>query len=88
VGKRLTDSDGRLAGACISQLDAMQNAISCLNIELAQALHLVTRNPAQLLGVYPHYGAIAVGSRADLVALDDDANLLNVWLEGAPLVVA
>lgn len=84
-GKRLTDPDGRLAGACISQLDAVQNAMHMLHISLQEALLLATRNPAKLLGVYPHYGDIEIGSRGDLVVLDDDGALLDVWVGGAPV---
>jgi N-acetylglucosamine-6-phosphate deacetylase len=38
--------------------------------------------PAEFLGLGNQYGRIAPGFHADLVALDDDLQVINTWISG------
>jgi len=40
--------------------------------------------PAQFLGLGHEYGAIAKGFRANFVVADDDLNIRETWIDGAP----
>lgn len=54
-------------------------------LELSQASHLVSRNPAQAAGLHDR-GVIAVGKRADLIAVSrfgQLAQVSEVWVGGA-----
>jgi alpha-D-ribose 1-methylphosphonate 5-triphosphate diphosphatase len=59
-------------------------------IDLAQAVALVTRNPAQAAGLNDR-GEIAVGKRADLIAVKDLGGLPQaerIWVKGVPVLSA
>jgi beta-aspartyl-dipeptidase (metallo-type) len=55
-------------------------------LTLADALSLVTTNPARALGLADRKGSIAVGRDADLVVLDDEFHARHVWARGCALV--
>jgi dihydroorotase-like cyclic amidohydrolase len=44
-------------------------------LSLAQAIRMLSENPARLLGIFPRKGAIAPGSDADLAIVDLDAEV-------------
>lgn len=59
-------------------------------IDLAQAVALVSRNPARAAGLDDR-GEIAVGKRADLIAVKDLGGLAQVervWVKGVPVLSA
>lgn len=72
-----------LAGSVIALDAAVRNLVSA-RIGLTDAITAASRNPAQLLGLDDR-GRIAVGLRADLVALDDELAVTRVWVEGQPV---
>jgi beta-aspartyl-dipeptidase (metallo-type) len=55
-------------------------------LKLADALRLVTTNPARALGLADRKGAIGVGRDADVVVLDDALQVQHVWARGRQLV--
>ncbi len=76
--------DGTLAGASLSMVDALKNAVRMLDLELEEASRLASGNPAAFLGVDETIGSIAVGKRADLVHLTHDLDVQQTWIAGAP----
>ena len=79
---RIINSEGKLAGSSITQIDAIKNAYQKCNIPLESAISMATLYPAEYLGVSDYLGQIKKGYRADLVHFDSDFKIQNVWLAG------
>ena len=79
---RLVNSEGKLAGSSITQIDAVKNAYQKCNIPLNQALAMASRYPAEYLGIENHLGSLKPGYRADLVHFDSNFKVHNVWVSG------
>jgi N-acetylglucosamine-6-phosphate deacetylase len=79
---RLTGPDGTLAGAHLTMIEAVRNAVALLDIPLADALVMACRTPAVFLGLESELGLIAPGYRADLVAFNEDFEVLGTWVAG------
>lgn len=50
-------------------------AVNRRKMSASQAVRMLSTNPAQILGLYPRKGGIRIGSDADLVLFDPDAEL-------------
>jgi N-acetylglucosamine-6-phosphate deacetylase len=79
---KCVDEEGRLAGTNLDMASAVRNAIKLLALELPDAVHMASRNPAEFLGLGAELGRIAPGLRANLVLVDDDLNVLGTWIDG------
>ena len=79
---RLVNSEGKLAGSSITQIDAVKNAYQKCNIPLNQALAMASRYPAEYLGIANHLGSLKPGYRADLVHFDSNFKVRNAWVSG------
>ena len=75
--------DGTLAGSDLNMALAVRNAVEMLRITPEAALRMASVQPAQFLRLDADLGRIAPGQRADLVALDRELGVLNVWIGGA-----
>ena len=75
------DADGRLAGSTLTLDRALRNIVA-LGISLADALRMLTLNPATLLGLEFKKGSLRVGADADIVLLDQGLNVTQVWTRG------
>lgn len=80
-GPRL--ADGTLAGSALTMDAAVRNAVAS-GVDLAAALVAAAMTPAAVLGLADR-GAVAVGRRADLVALDEQLGVEAVWIGGQRL---
>jgi len=85
---RLTSSDGTLAGAHLTMIEAVRNAVALLEIPLVDALAMASRTPARFLGLDSELGLIAPGYRADLVAFNARFEVVETWISGKTLGVA
>lgn len=75
--------DGTLTGATVS-LDACVRTLLRLGVPPALALSMASVHPARAVGL-DTWGAVGVGGRADLLALDPrDATVRAVWVDGVP----
>ena len=79
---RLTGPDGTLAGAHLTMIEAVRNAVSLLEISLVDALIMASRTPATFLGLESDLGWIAPGYRAYLVAFDPAFEVVGTWING------
>ena len=80
-GMVLRDQHGSLAGSVLDMASAVNYAANTLDLGLAAAIEMATSTPASFLQL-PHAGDICVGKIADVVWLDDDLNVLAVWIAG------
>lgn len=78
---RLTDEAGTLAGAHLTMIEAVHNAVAVLGVTLEDALVMASRTPAAFLGLGDELGRVAAGYRADLVAFDDSV-VVATWIGG------
>ena len=72
-----------LAGSVIALDDAVRN-MAAAGIALPLAIAAASTNPVAMLGETDR-GRLAVGMRADIVALDDALRVTDVWLAGRRL---
>jgi N-acetylglucosamine-6-phosphate deacetylase len=79
-------ADGTLAGSTLTMNVALKNLVS-IGLSLADASNRLSRYPADYLGVDDR-GRLAEGAWADLVVLDTDLNLNEVFVEGECLGLA
>jgi N-acetylglucosamine-6-phosphate deacetylase len=82
---RLTGPDGTLAGAHLTMIEAVRDAVTMLGVELADALTMASRTPATFLGLESQLGSIAPFYRADLVAFSSRFEVIGTWIAGQPL---
>ena len=83
-GDRLTGPDGTLAGAHLTMMQAVRNAVTLLGVAVTDALRMASRTPATFLGLESQLGAIAPGYRADLIAFSSKFEVIETWVAGQP----
>ncbi|HEY2246971.1 MAG TPA: N-acetylglucosamine-6-phosphate deacetylase [Bradyrhizobium sp.] len=79
---RLSGPDGTLAGAHLTMIEAVRNAVAFLDVSLVDALIMASRTPAAFLGFESELGRIAPGYRADLVAFNARFEVIGTWIKG------
>lgn len=77
-------ADGTLAGSVLTLDRALRNAVEA-GLSLAQASRLLSQTPAQYMGLRDR-GSLKPGKRADIVVLDEDLNVLEVYVAGRKVV--
>lgn len=73
--------NGTLAGSSLSMNFAIRNVVQSCAVNLHSAIQAATATPARLLGLSDR-GSIAIGCRADLVALDSNFEIRRTWVGG------
>lgn len=73
-------ADGTLAGSALTMDQAVRNCVAC-GVPLEHALTAASTTPAAVLGDSSR-GRLAIGSRADVVVLDDAMEVQQVWVAG------
>jgi len=72
--------DGTLAGSVLKLNEALKNFYEHTNIGLVELLKMVTKIPAEKLGLKK--GVLAQGYEADLVLFDEEFEISSVYLDG------
>ena len=75
-------ADGTRAGSTLTQIQALRNVCSFTGLPLEQILPVFTENPAKLLGVFDRKGSIAEGKDGDLLIMDEQLQIEQVFLRG------
>jgi N-acetylglucosamine-6-phosphate deacetylase len=78
------NAEGKLAGSTLTLDRALRNIVA-LGIPLADAVRMLTANPAKLLGLEFKKGALRTGADADIVLLDEGLQITNVWARGVSM---
>ena len=81
-GDAKLQSDGTRAGSTLTQDTALQNMLAWLPLSLEEILPTLTENPAREMGLWETKGSIAPGKDADLVFLDENAEITQVYTRG------
>ena len=79
-GKATLES-GVLAGSAIHLAEAMRRAVR-FGVPLEAAVAAATRNPAASIGLENVIGTLMPGANADIVVLDKELNVRQVFLQG------
>jgi len=74
--------DGAIAASTSNMHEEFKNLLA-FGIPFRQALKSCTINPAREIRVDNETGSIAVGKLADLVVLDADYEIADVWIRGS-----
>ncbi|HCX79617.1 MAG TPA: N-acetylglucosamine-6-phosphate deacetylase [Firmicutes bacterium] len=74
--------EGSLAGSTLRLIDGVKNLVQKVNVPLADAVHMASLNPARALGQSGRLGSIAEGKQADLIAIDDEFNVVFTMVGG------
>ena len=75
--------DGTLAGSGVTMDTAIRISVAA-GVPLHRAVRAASTNPARLLGLHDR-GSLASGLRADMVAVDPDLQIEQVWVAGEPV---
>lgn len=81
---RLVLPDGTLAGADIDMLGAMRCLIEDVGVLPEVAARMASSYPSACIGAIENLGSLATGHFANVVHIDDDMQLQQVWLDGKP----
>lgn len=81
-GGALRLSDGTLAGADLTLIDAVRYAHRTLEIELSEALRMASLYPAEAMRIEETHGHLRRGARADMVLLSEDLQVEGTWIAG------
>ncbi len=76
---------GVLAGSVLTLDRALENFVEFTGASVNHGLRLLTANPAAMTGFSEQTGSLAVGQRADLVAVDAAGKLLGSLIGGQPV---
>lgn len=79
-----TESGG-LAGSTLTLETAVQNMVNHVGVSAEDAIHMASLHPAKMLGLDKQLGSLAVGKRANLIALNSPLQLQNIWINGQNL---
>lgn len=77
-------SDGTRAGSTLTQDTALLNLLAFTGRRIEEILPLLTENPAKLAGVFDRKGSITDGKDADIVVLDGENHVEQVFVKGRP----
>ena len=81
-GSLATLHDGTIAGSATNLMDCMRFTVRQAGIPLEEAIMCATANPAKEIDIYDEAGSISAGKRADFVLLNDDLDIVSVYIDG------
>ena len=81
-GKALLKGTDTIAGSSMHLMEGLRRAVS-FGLPLADAVTAATLTPAKSIGVDERVGSIEIGKAADLVLLDANLNVKQVFIDGS-----
>lgn len=80
--------DGKsLASGVVGMIDCVRTFHRLTGVPLVEVIRMASLTPARIAGIESDTGSIAVGKRADLLVLDRDLNVKQVYVNGSPVLV-
>jgi N-acetylglucosamine-6-phosphate deacetylase len=81
--------DGQSLASGVMGMDHLvRTMLQATSAPLHDVIRMATLTPAWIAGLDDERGTLEVGKRADLVVLDDDLNVRQVWIAGEPVWTA
>lgn len=74
--------DGALAGSTLKLINGIKNAVELVGVPFEDAVRYATENPARQMGILGETGTIDMGKNADIIAVDDEYNVVFVMING------
>jgi N-acetylglucosamine-6-phosphate deacetylase len=74
--------DGTLAGSILTLNKAVKNMVENTNLNIYQAISMVSLNSAKDIGISDRKGSIEEGKDADIVIFDEEYNVRHTIVEG------
>ena len=81
-GNLATLADGTIAGSVTNLMLCLKNAVQEMQIPLEAAVRSASETPARSIGIFDCCGSLSSGKRADIVLLDRDLNVRQVFVGG------
>ncbi|THF74955.1 N-acetylglucosamine-6-phosphate deacetylase [Cohnella fermenti] len=78
---RLKES-GNLAGSTLTMIAAFQHMVRSVGVSIPDASKMASANPARQIGIGREAGTLEAGKRADVLLLDAELELQQVWIGG------
>jgi N-acetylglucosamine-6-phosphate deacetylase len=79
--------DGKsLASGVVGMIECVRTFHRLTGVPLVEVMRMASLTPARIAGVDGDTGSIAVGKRADLLVLDRELNVRNVYVSGRRIV--
>ena len=82
TGGRCVTDDGTLAGSDIGMIDAVKYVVNSGLVDLEEAVRMAAAYPAAALGIDERYGFVRPGYKANLLALNDDLDVVLSVIAG------
>lgn len=73
---------GALAGSTLKLMDAVRNLVQRAGVSLPDAVNMASLNPARAMGAEDRLGSLEAGKQADIIAVDDDFNVVFTMIGG------
>ncbi|MGM9579947.1 MAG: N-acetylglucosamine-6-phosphate deacetylase [Anaerovibrio sp.] len=81
-GNLATLADGTIAGSVTNLMLCLKNAVQNMQIPLEEAVRSASETPARSIGIFDRCGSLSAGKRADIVLLDRELNVRQVFVGG------
>lgn len=78
----LRTEDGTLAGSDLTMVEAVRRMLRHKGVTTEAAIRMASITPSRFLGLDADVGAVHVGMRANLVALDQQFEVFGTWIDG------
>ena len=79
---RCYDANGTIAGASITMMESIKNAVEYVEIPLAEAIRMSNLYPARAIGVDDRLGSVEAGKVANLAVFTKDYDVIGTVLNG------
>ena len=79
---RCYDANGTIAGASITMMESIKNAVEYVEIPLAEAIRMSNLYPARAIGVDDCLGSVEAGKVANLAVFTKDYDVIGTVLNG------
>lgn len=79
----LKDDEATLAGSTLTMIRGFRFLVEKVGLSISRASEAASGNPARLIRIDHRTGSIETGKQADLLLVDKELELREVWIKGA-----